>query len=1127
MASTAIIVLPTSEIDGLRVGLDSLFQKQFSDRDARAQVTCARADISAVSSGGHERIGRADDRSSAVLDELRRKRGRDKDRSSPSLLAAQRPSPFNSSGPTPPEMHEHIKATAIQHPARVYTTLASALALSAISPTPSFLPVVALLTTMRLSAWTFLPRDGGYVQGLIQAFFIALAAGAAHLAPSLDALSTPNVSLLVVGALTFFGSCFASATVFLGCYANRFTRLTWSQLTLFPALWASVWGFMSSVSPVGQLMTWSPVVGLGPYTYLRSVLGQWGIDWVTAAWAVIFSELAGMWLVGSDNTEVSLVDQEPLLIDHETIPTYHAINASPRESSNLAGFSAKGQGLLALSAILLLAAVPSYTYSHLPLPINSPNTTPLAVACIMPVARPGKVLTIDDYILETKRHQNLASTSILLWPESAVSFRDSAEKDEAFAMIQAKITDHKYVGVSFEEALPLSASDGSVSKRNGFALISRNSTPALTYYKRNLVPIAESFSMVPGNEDPQIFTLDMPAPSGYKSPQWAPGSNHTRPIPISVSICLDFAHSSSFTGFDSRPALILAPAKTWHVAVGYAMWEQAKSRAIETGSTIFWCDGGAGGIGGVATKDYSEIVQRGPGAWDKMVPIAYPFDTRRMIFALGGQYTAFAAVWAVVGVGWFIASLTAGPKTCEYYLMQVGGLTKNPLERLVGSLSQISQASVCRLRALLPRCSAFFDIHQSSSPPTEVSNSLGHAVMAESTSRMSRMQRAGVVHLLPRAAWACAFGLGHRLAPCALRNISETPPEISVCRTSASTHLDLCSGMGGYASTLGALLAGAFIAVFLSGIVSMQVFLYHRLYPHDRMRIKSTVTVVWLLDFAHMMMICTANWQYLIEHFGNGSTASQIAWPISVTIALTAVVTFLVQCFFAHRIYTLSKQRWYIAAPIAFFATLRVVSAISCTVQMARSGTWAKFAKNSAWLFTTGLSISAVVDVSIAMVLIVYLKKSRTGWSAMDEIIDTIVLYTVENGALTSVFAVLSLICWVTMKSNLIFLALHFAISKLYANSFLATLNARRSLQQRSQQSSDFNNHQLPVLFPRGYRSNRYSGAPVVNPAGSLVQISVEKTVHYATDGDDSPIEFADTAPSNATYPDASANKNP
>ncbi|THH02602.1 hypothetical protein EW026_g262 [Hermanssonia centrifuga] len=295
----------------------------------------------------------------------------------------------------------------------------------------------------------------------------------------------------------------------------------------------------------------------------------------------------------------------------------------------------------------------------------------------------------------------------------------------------------------------------------------------------------------------------------------------------------------------------------------------------------------------------------------------------------------------------------------------------------------------------------------------------------------------------------------------------------------------------------------------------MQVFLYYRLYPNDRYRIKWTVTIVWLLDLLHTIMVCLANWSYLIVHFGDGEASKKIAWPVCVTIALTAVVTFLVHCFFAHRVYTLSKQKLYIAAPVALLAALRVVSAFT---QMARAGTWAKFGSDSAWLFTTGLSISAVLDVTIAVALITYLKRSRTGWSAMDQIIDSIVLYTVENGALTSVFAIVSLICWVSMSSNLIFLALHFAISKLYANSFLATLNARKTLQQRSQGSSD---HQLPVLFPGGTyaRSGRYSAAPNtnLNPIASLMQISVEKTVHCVTDGEVSPVHFSASARNNST----------
>lgn len=316
--------------------------------------------------------------------------------------------------------------------------------------------------------------------------------------------------------------------------------------------------------------------------------------------------------------------------------------------------------------------------------------------------------------------------------------------------------------------------------------------------------------------------------------------------------------------------------------------------------------------------------------------------------------------------------------------------------------------------------------------------------------------------------------------------------------------------MAEYGNTLGALLLGALLAVFLSGIVSMQVFVYYRLYPNDRFRIKSTVTVVWFLDLIHTVMICIANWLYLILHFGNGVAAQRILWPISVTIALTAVVTFLVHIFFAHRVYSLSKRSLFIAGPIGFLALLRVVSAMSCTAQMVRDGTWQKFGQGSAWLFTTGLTISAVLDFIIALALIVHLQRSKTGWHSMDQIIDSIVLYTVENGLITSIFAVLSLICWVTMKNNLVFLALHFAISKLYANSFLATLNARKTLQQRSQKSSNDAN-QLPLVFPNGLgRTGRFSTQPV-NPIGSIMQISVEKTVHCVTDvGDESPVRLSE-----------------
>ena len=157
--------------------------------------------------------------------------------------------------------------------------------------------------------------------------------------------------------------------------------------------------------------------------------------------------------------------------------------------------------------------------------------------------------------------------------------------------------------------------------------------------------------MTPANEKPSIFTLQLKHPKSYTGPEWAPGRNHTRPIDLTASICLDFSTAASFAGLPSRPALILAPARTWHTSVGLAMWEQAKARAEETGSMVLWCDGGAGGVSGIAGRGMHAFRQAGPGSWAQTVSVPWPFDSRRTVFSAAGTSAAVAIVWVILGLG--------------------------------------------------------------------------------------------------------------------------------------------------------------------------------------------------------------------------------------------------------------------------------------------------------------------------------------------------------------------------------------------------------------------------------------------------------------------------------------------
>lgn len=81
------------------------------------------------------------------------------------------------------------------------------------------------------------------------------------------------------------------------------------------------------------------------------------------------------------------------------------------------------------------------------------------------------------------------------------------------------------------------------------------------------------------------------------------------------------------------------------------MWEQARARAEELGSTVVWCDGGAGGVSGVAGRGMHEIMQVGQGSWTKQIGVEWPFDQSRTLFSRGGGFAALATVWGIVGVG--------------------------------------------------------------------------------------------------------------------------------------------------------------------------------------------------------------------------------------------------------------------------------------------------------------------------------------------------------------------------------------------------------------------------------------------------------------------------------------------
>jgi len=502
----------------------------------------------------------------------------------------------------------------------------------------------------------------------------AVGVGMSHVSAASSALQTSAVSTVLLMLSSAGIAVVPIAVVYCDArFLSKNHRYNWSRLAGFPAVWASTWGVISMLMPTGRLLMWSPVTGLGPYTWISSYLGPWGIDFVVASWSVVLTEAIAIPL---SQHALSMQDPDyPRNVERVAPYDDNPDEPTTRDHSTLWYKSA-------FTLFLLTLTMPSLWTPLVPNPTYITTTTPFSLGCVLPQThlphRTPHSPTLDDYITETKKMTN---AKLVLWPESALKFDNEEQRNKTFETIFTEVLKNRkgfHVGVGFEERAPESWNKRA-SKRNGFALLVDDQV-VLQYYKRHLVPskeiphlemagskayidtlVAESFSMIPSDEEPALYELPLGPPSGTRRSDWAARPNYTRPIPITSSICLDFASQSAFLSLDSRPALILAPARTWHPSVGLAMWNHARQRAHETGSTILWCDGGEGGLSGVIGGGFEEPLQFGEGSWIKTVGLTHPFSERKTAFTSRwvGNFGAFIIVWIVAGGGGFAIQAAA------------------------------------------------------------------------------------------------------------------------------------------------------------------------------------------------------------------------------------------------------------------------------------------------------------------------------------------------------------------------------------------------------------------------------------------------------------------------------------
>ncbi|KAI0717411.1 hypothetical protein C8T65DRAFT_737992 [Cerioporus squamosus] len=267
--------------------------------------------------------------------------------------------------------------------------------------------------------------------------------------------------------------------------------------------------------------------------------------------------------------------------------------------------------------------------------------------------------------------------------------------------------------------------------------------------------------------------------------------------------------------------------------------------------------------------------------------------------------------------------------------------------------------------------------------------------------------------------------------------------------------------------TLGAAFLGTVATSCLYGITLVQTYIYYKRNSSDPTYLKLLVFFLWVLDSLHLALITHSLYFYAVTNFSNLLELMIPTWSILSQIVVTGVSDGTVRGIFCQRVWKLSNKNWLLCLAIVVSSLVVFSGSIAFAVkgyvgslQSIFRDPWsdmnstrfsiASFADLSqiSDILYVSLGAGVVADVLIAASMCVLLAKRRTGFARTDSMVRVLMMYSINTGALTSLCAMLCLVTYANMPNDFVFIAFYFVLPKLFLNSLLATLNARRPLRE-------------------------------------------------------------------------------
>ncbi|KAL1715966.1 hypothetical protein EV715DRAFT_255569 [Schizophyllum commune] len=282
----------------------------------------------------------------------------------------------------------------------------------------------------------------------------------------------------------------------------------------------------------------------------------------------------------------------------------------------------------------------------------------------------------------------------------------------------------------------------------------------------------------------------------------------------------------------------------------------------------------------------------------------------------------------------------------------------------------------------------------------------------------------------------------------------------------------------------GPMLIGTFLNVLLYGISITQTYLYWNGYKRkDPLVIRLFVIFLFVADTAHTAFTMAYMYICLVNHYGNPLYLANANWVFSADPALTGIIGGSVQIFFRFKVLLIMIS--ISSLQLARQDLCGIATAIACGFVPA----FAQFQKFKV-VVIIWLAASSLSDILITGSLVNHLRSHKTGFRTTDTHVDRIIRLTVQTGLITSLWALADMLLYLLDPAGW-HLMLNYALSKLYTNSLMSSLNSRKGWHYSDSRTSGASGQ------PSGQRMRKHD---IVTVGGGRAEVFVQVESHEMVD---------------------------